>query len=391
MFRRMTTPPEASGPPPADGCAELRAAVGMVCADAHAAQTAALAAGERLRDLRRDLVAAQHRQEEAEGAAAPALRSAEKARARQVYEEARRNATTDAERTEATATWARTVDTINRAGRTARRAVDSTRSTVQGLEEAVREAVRTEQTERIRAESAEAACLDARVSLAACEEGTAAGDVGDSSDVPAASAANHAASISEADGPRPLVIVAMVSGDRQAVELAASEVSEHAGLTRAEATLQLQELVDAIVSAAAAEGFLVFDGSHHFWAHLSFEESRDVVSALARLGFTVEPSEGWHANRSPGAADLSMALAYAGLDPRNMRDLPTVDELRALPDSIGVDARAFLARQAPDLAVDQVVRILGRRADPLEPLWDAWGQVRPILLGYWAGPDGPPG
>ena len=75
-----------------------------------------------------------------------------------------------------------------------------------------------------------------------------------------------------------------------------------------------------------------------------------------------------------------MALAYAGLDARNMRDLPTADELAALPGSIGVDARAFLAAEAPQLTVDNVVRALDRRAEPLEPLWNEWGQVRPILL-----------
>jgi hypothetical protein len=75
-----------------------------------------------------------------------------------------------------------------------------------------------------------------------------------------------------------------------------------------------------------------------------------------------------------------MALAYAGLDARNMRDLPTAEELQSLPGSIGVDARAFLAARAPGLAVDQLVAALGRRAEPLELLWNEWGQVRPVLL-----------
>ncbi|MEA2025138.1 MAG: hypothetical protein U9O18_00460, partial [Chloroflexota bacterium] len=144
--------------------------------------------------------------------------------------------------------------------------------------------------------------------------------------------------------------------------------------------LQLQELVDAIVSAAADDGFLVFDTRHPFWAHLSFEEARDVISALARLGFLFEPAVGWHAGRAPTPSDLSMALAYAGLDARNMRDLPDVEDLRLLPASIGVNARAFLAAQAPELAVDQLVLILGRRASQLDPLWNEWGQVRPVLL-----------
>ena len=75
-----------------------------------------------------------------------------------------------------------------------------------------------------------------------------------------------------------------------------------------------------------------------------------------------------------------MALAYAGLDARNMRDLPDTAELAALPASMGVDARAYLAAHAPELNVENVVRALGRRAGALEHLWNEWGQVRPVLL-----------
>jgi len=63
-----------------------------------------------------------------------------------------------------------------------------------------------------------------------------------------------------------------------------------------------------------------------------------------------------------------------------MRNLPSAEALRQLPQSISVDARAFLSERAPDLTIDHMVRVLERRAAQLEPLWDAWGQVRPILL-----------
>jgi hypothetical protein len=63
-----------------------------------------------------------------------------------------------------------------------------------------------------------------------------------------------------------------------------------------------------------------------------------------------------------------------------MRDLPGADALKELPRSISVDARGFLAARAPDLTVDHVVQALDRRAAQLEPLWNEWGQVRPILL-----------
>jgi hypothetical protein len=122
------------------------------------------------------------------------------------------------------------------------------------------------------------------------------------------------------------------------------------------------------------------DASNEFWSRLTAEESRDVLAALARLGFQVEPSEGWHAGRAPVQSDLSMALAYAGLDARSLRHLPSNAQLRDLPRSITVDARSLLIDEAPDLGLDHVVRMLGQRADPLGPLWDDWGYVRPILL-----------
>jgi hypothetical protein len=278
--------------------------------------------------------------------------------------------------------WARALDRANRNGRLAQRALSSARAAVTNLESALHVAELEEETSRIMAESAEATCLDARVRLAGCEEQmqAPAEPPAPTAAEPHAATGGHALAIREGGVGEPLVIESMVSGDRRALELAAAQVTDHAGLAQGDAQLQLQELVDAIVSSAAAEGFLLFDQSHPFWSALSVEEARDVMGALARLGFQFEPAEGWYAGRAPGQMDLSMALAYAGLDARNMRDLPGADALRELPRSIGVDARAFLATQAPDLTVDHVVRALGRRAAQLEPLWNEWGQVRPILL-----------
>ncbi len=337
----------------------------------------------RLRELRRDLVAAERRQTDAVAAADPKQRNAEKAAARDRYQLARRSGGSEDELREATAAWARAIDHINRAGSLAQRAVREAKSAVAKLEQTVSGAEGAERQARIGAEGAEAACLDARVRLAACEEAASvdvATDDGAVSGGPQAPSGGHAVRIGDAEHGPPLVIESMISGDRRALELAASVVAAHTGSTPAEAQLQLQELVGAIVSAAAEAGFLVFDPAHPFWAYLEFEEARDVIAALARLGFLFEPSEGWHAGRAPAPSDLSMALAYAGLDARNMRDLPAAEDLRLLPRSIGVDARAFLAARAPGLSVDQLVGALGRRAEALELLWNEWGQVRPVLL-----------
>ncbi|MFV2063112.1 MAG: hypothetical protein ACC726_06305 [Chloroflexota bacterium] len=379
----MDTPQDRVARLDADRCAKQRAAVKGLCDDARQAQAGYVASTEQARQMRRDLVAAQHDRSMAEATAEPQLRVDEKARARELYEHARTLAVDEAETAEATANWARALDRINRAGRLAARSVSRARAATEKLEGAMRVADRAEQSARMTAEAAEAACLDARVRLANCEEqaqpSVPAAAVASPSD-PHVATGGHAVAVPNLQTGEPLVIEALLSGDRQALELTSALVAEHTGLQRAEANLQLQELIDAIVSVAISEGYLLFDGGHPFWAHLSVEEARDVVAALARLGFQFEPAEGWHAGRAPTPMDLSMALAYAGLDARSMRDLPDTDELRSLPQSITVDARSFLAAVAPDLTVDHMVGVLDRRAKPLEPLWNEWGQIRPILL-----------
>ncbi len=361
MFLLMSTPAGVSEAHPADGCAEMRAEVGRTCREAHEARAAHEAAAANTHELRRELVASQHRQAEAAVAADPQFRSADKKAARDTYQLARYAAQSEDEIREATAAWAQAVDRINRAGRLAQRAAAQAKAAVASVESSLHEAEQAERSARITAERAEGDCLDARVRLAACEEEAAAPAEAASATVfePHAATGGHAIAVSPTERMSPLVIELMVSADRRALELAANDVAARTGCSPAEAQLQLQELVDAIVSAAAEEGFLIFDSDHRFWATLTFEEARDVIAALARLGFSFAPSEGWYAGRAPAPADLSMALAYAGLDARNMRDLPDSEDLRQLPGSIGVDGRAYLAARAPSLAMDQLVSALG--------------------------------
>jgi hypothetical protein len=377
----MSTPSTEPGGSAADGCVEARATVDDRCAESHAAAAAHRTAAERVRELRRDLVSAQHRQDSAVAADDSALRAAEKTAARDTYQLALTESDADDEVRAATAAWAKAMDRVNRTAALRHREVAKARTAVTAVAGALHAAERQERATRLRADQAEAACLDARVRLAACEEAAQAPEAATTTVFePHASTGGHAVAVSDSGVGVPLVIESIVSGDRLALELAAARIAERTGDAPAEIQLQLQELLAAIVSAAAEDGYLTFDAAHPFWAGLSFEEAHDVIGALARLGFVFEPAEGWHSGRAPAASDLSMALAYAGLDARNMRDLPSAADLQALPGSIGVDARAFLVAHAPELTVDNVVRALGRRAAELEPLWDAWGQVRPTLL-----------
>ena len=385
----------------ADTCVELRHAAVARCDEARAAAQDHALATERTRLLRRDLVAAEHAVATAEAAADPGPGRAQKDTAREAYQAARGRATSEAELREAAATWAHALDRVNRGSRLAARTLARVRAQATSLERAAREADRIEQAARIRAESAESACLDARVRLAACEErllapadpghvatppsptgGGAAGPATAGAPAPweAMAGGGSLGSISPIPHGEPLVVEAMVCGDRRALELAATVIAEHGRVSPAAIRVQLQEFVDAVESAASQAGYLLFDAAHHFWSHLAVNEARDVLAALARLGFRFEPAEGWHAGRVPTPTDLAMALAYAGLDARRVRGVPSSEELRALPASIGVDARSFLAAFAPNLAMDQLVPALEMRAAKLAPLWDAWGLVRPVLL-----------
>ena len=138
------------------------------------------------------------------------------------------------------------------------------------VEGALRAAEREEQPVKLRADQAEAACLDARVRLAACEEEAQAPEPPTDGHGLRAARRHRRSCRGHLRVGRgtPLVIESIVSGDRVALELAAARIAEHTGLSPAETQLQLQELLDAVLSAAAEDGFLTFDAAHPFWAGL---------------------------------------------------------------------------------------------------------------------------
>jgi hypothetical protein len=45
-----------------------------------------------------------------------------------------------------------------------------------------------------------------------------------------------------------------------------------------------------------------------------------------------------------------------------------------------VAADEHLAGRAGDLTLGELVTMLGRRADGLAEVWNAWGRLRPLLL-----------
>ena len=142
----------------------------------------------------------------------------------------------------------------------------------------------------------------------------------------------------------------------------------------------LDDLVAAIIDRALEESRFVFPRHHSFWGLFREDECREVAVALAALGFHPIPGAGWADGRVPGRRDLSLAVGYAGQDPQRIRIWPTEAELAHLFDETAADVVGFLFETAGDLTLGEMVSLLGRRAEHLTPLWNAWGRARPLLL-----------
>jgi hypothetical protein len=66
--------------------------------------------------------------------------------------------------------------------------------------------------------------------------------------------------------------------------------------------------------------------------------------------------------------------------PVRIRRWPAPDEAAALFSGARPAGDAFIAAGAPALTLGELVRLLGRRAEPLADLWNDWDRVRPLLF-----------
>ena len=239
---------------------------------------------------------------------------------------------------------------------------------------------------RIVAENADAACLAARVALAECDEGstTPVTTIVAPSAVAVGSGAPHLDDDEtlelalEAGGePR---IFRLLRGDRQAMtSLVASLAGDDPDAQR-RWQLQLTDLVEAIVADAIEASALEFPDDHEFWGGFGRAQGREIAQALSALGYRFDGLGGWTDGRQPSQRDLSLALGYAGQDPKRIRHWPTEAAIGALFNDVTVAADEYLAGIAGDLTLPEMVSMLGRRADALAELWNQWGRVRPLLL-----------
>lgn len=239
---------------------------------------------------------------------------------------------------------------------------------------------------RIGAENADAVCLVARAAVADCVE-DASTDPSTFLIPPISSAAPGMPRLDddetlglalEAGGePR---IFRLLRGDRQAMTTLVAKLAGDDPDARRRWQLQLTDLVEAIVADAIEASALEFPEGHAFWGEFTRTQGREVVEALSSLGYRFDGLGGWTDGRQPSQRDLSLALGYAGLDPKRVRHWPTEDAVAALFADVTVAADEYLATVAGDLTLAEMVGMLGRRADGLAEIWNQWGRIRPLLL-----------
>jgi hypothetical protein len=175
-------------------------------------------------------------------------------------------------------------------------------------------------------------------------------------------------------------IFRLLQGDRGAMTSLVAALAGEDPEARRRWQLQLTSLVEAIVADAIEASALEFPEGHAFWGLFTRLQNRDVVSALSSLGYRFDGLGGWTDARHPSQRNLSLALGYAGLDPKRVRHWPTEDDIAALFQDVTVAADEYLATVAGDLTLAEMVGMLGRRADHLAEIWNHWGRLRPLLL-----------
>jgi hypothetical protein len=374
---------------PDDPCASQRRVVEETCALADRLGAMLTTARDDLRTVQHALALHEDRQERATRDADPREVQRRKVEAFAAFRLARASASGRADLETAATVWLREIDGVNRRLIEARRVLETERHEAGPLVVALEKRTVAVDRARIAADQASAACREAREHLAACEEagGGAPGEAGGAASMVGQGAAadradrRQAAAGDERDvvAVRPR-IVALLEGDVTERDVVAVGLAggEPGGADRW-ADL-LDDLVAAIIDRALEESRFVFPRHHSFWGLFHEDECREVAVALAALGYYPIPGAGWADGRVPGRRDLSLAVGYAGQDPQRIRIWPTEAELAHLFDETTADVVGYLFETAGELSLGEMVSLLGRRAEQLAPLWNAWGRARPLLV-----------
>jgi hypothetical protein len=361
----------------ADPCAGQRRLANERCAVAGHAREQAAAATANLEQSRRAYDDVVRRIDEAQQRADPRGVDGAKESARGAFRSARDQANSRADLELAATIWLTEINRINLATRDATMLISREQADAAALLASIERQALAADAARITAEAAREACVEAQAALVACTGG----------DLQAAARTSVAAAVVEAptalwdrDDRHPPEIVRLLRGETAARERLVAQLAGSDPDEQRRYQLWLSELVDAIFAASIEMAVLDFPAEHPFWSAFDRSQSRDIVVALASLGYRFDGLGGFAGERVPGQRELSLAVGYAALDPMRIRSWPTATEMVDLFGDVTVAADEFLAARAPDLELGEMVAILGRRSERLSEVWNRWGRIRPLLL-----------
>jgi hypothetical protein len=379
-----TTTEAPSEPGPTGPCGDARRLADERCELASRARAQAIDAEEAHRAAQRAYDDHDTALTTATAAADPRAVREAKDQAQARFRAARSVARTQEDIEAAARDWLHEINRINAASGEAGATLQQARAVAPELAMRLERAALAADGARVAAEAAESACVAARQALADCEERSVAGapapavvPFGGDPDAVAASPDVLAAALRAGASPR---IVRLLRGDRGAMQEAVAALAGDDPAERRRWQLAFSDLVDAILADAIAASALEFPTDHPFWGPFNRTQNREITAALASLGYRFDGLGGWADGRYPSQRDLSLALGYAGLDPMRMRQWPNETETASLFDEVQVAGAEHLAAAAGDMTLGALVAMLGRRADTLTEIWNAWGRVRPVLL-----------
>ncbi len=391
-----------SAPGATGRCAEPRRVADERCTLAARLADAAGDVARVLQDRRREYDAHAVRAEQATALADPRTILAEKESARLAFRVAHAGAHDPGALEDAARTWLQAINRINSSVRDATVTAGREREAAAALVMLIERLDVEADAARITAESAAEACLAAREALAACEEGLVDRAAGRPPIDAAAIAARpplvggpelEPAPVDRTGWPAELPatyephpadavprILRILQGDDAALRDVVAALAGDDAEERRRWQLLLADLVGAVQARTIEAAILDFPADHPFWGSFTRDQCRDIATALASLGYRFDGLGGFADERLPSQRDLSLAIAYAGLDPMRIRVWPTEVEIPALMRGVRIAADEYVATTAGDLTLGEMVALLRGRTEGLTDLWNAWGRVRPLLL-----------
>jgi hypothetical protein len=172
----------------------------------------------------------------------------------------------------------------------------------------------------------------------------------------------------------------ILRGEHLAMLEVVDAVAGQDSLRRRDWEVLLGALVEGMAEVAVQESVVDFPMGTAFWDTFTVEQCRQIVAALATMGFQYDGRAGWVEHHVPVYRDLSIALADIGVDPRRVRAWPNQAEIAALFVGARPAPEELLAAAGPEYRASDVQALLGVRATDLAGLWNAWDAVRAVLL-----------